>query len=249
MANELHALYTTGSTLYVQIYSAAGTVWNGTTLTTLVTASWTDYDVAMTETSGSGHYFATFPAGITTAGTYFITAYKQAGGSPAASDTVVSQGLLIWDGDSEVTNILSADVPGNWAQGSLAYALGRIGTGNVVVISPVAQDSKVTIIKGDDYSATDSRALDWTDTTALWPTLTGATITLNVFSEFDSSTALLTVTGSVITATGSNKQVRVALTAAQTATLAAGGYLYEITATISSRVITLVRAQMEVQGE
>jgi len=51
------------------------------------------------------------------------------------------------------------------------------------------------------------------------------------------------VTGSVITPSGPNQKVRAQPTAAQTATLPYGRYVYEVKATlpVNNRVITLVR--------
>lgn len=49
---------------------------------------WANYDIAMTEQSGSGTYFGTWPD-VVTAGFYDFTVYQRLGGSPASSDTLV----------------------------------------------------------------------------------------------------------------------------------------------------------------
>jgi len=49
MANELVIHYPTGATLYALLFDATGQVYNGSTFGAPGSASWTDYDIAMTE--------------------------------------------------------------------------------------------------------------------------------------------------------------------------------------------------------
>lgn len=51
-------------------------------------SDWANYDITMTEQSGSGTYFGTWPD-VGTAGFYNFTIYQRAGGSPASTDTIV----------------------------------------------------------------------------------------------------------------------------------------------------------------
>ena len=129
-------------------------------------------------------------------------------------------------------------VPGSYAQGTGGWALGRIGTGTINVTLPVAADGAVTVFQGDDYSASDGRALDWTDTDGVWPSdLTGATISVKI-------AGIASLAGSVVTPTGANKKVRLQLTAVQTTVLRASTRPMQVIATLapSGRTATLVDA-------
>jgi hypothetical protein len=131
-------------------------------------------------------------------------------------------------------------VPGSYASGTAGYALGRIGSGPITVTAFVGQTGNAQIVAGDDYSATDARALDWTEGAgSLWPTdLTGATVAVKVYAA---GTLLATWAGSVVTATGSSKKVRCAPSATQTGALAPGSYQIDVEATLASgRKATLV---------
>ena len=129
-------------------------------------------------------------------------------------------------------------MPGSYAQGTGGWALGRIGTGTINVTLPVAADGAVTVFQGDDYSASDGRALDWTDTDGVWPSdLTGATISVKI-------AGIASLAGSVVTPTGANKKVRLQLTAVQTTVLRASTRPMQVIATLapSGRTATLVDA-------
>jgi hypothetical protein len=134
-------------------------------------------------------------------------------------------------------------VPGIYASGTAGSALGRIGGGIVTIVSPLGPDGlTLTLVRGDDYSATDGRAIDWTDTSAQWPTLTSGSIAFTAKKNTRNST--LTVAGSIVTPTGVNKTVRVELTNAQTSSLKVGNdWQYDIQATLSNGdIVTLVRS-------
>ena len=127
-------------------------------------------------------------------------------------------------------------VPGSYAAGTAGSALGRIGSGQIVTTSIVAQDATVTTYQGDDYKNVDGKAIDWTDTSVSWPVLTAATITV-VIDQIGS------FTGSVVTATGASKKVRLELTAAQN-TFIGKNMQYQVIATLSNGdVVTLVDAR------
>ena len=135
---------------------------------------------------------------------------------------------------------LTNTVPGTYASGTAGAALGRIGSGQITTTSPVATSGDVTIVRGDDYNSADGRALDWTDVSAAWPDLTGASVLVTVQTT---GSAQWTKAGSVVTPTGSGKKVRVEPTAADTATFAGGAsYPFDVQATLSSgRKVTLLR--------
>ena len=91
MADELRCVDPTGNTCYAVIYSATGTVWNGSSFVTPASANWGTYAVTLTEQGGTGFYLGSMPAGIG-AGTYSTYAYEQQGGSPAVGDTAIHGG-------------------------------------------------------------------------------------------------------------------------------------------------------------
>lgn len=121
--------------------------------------------------------------------------------------------------------------------------LGVTGITNVTVTSPVAQDGSIEIIRGDDYSNADGRALVLANANGTWPDLTGASIT---FSATQTGNPILVVSGTVVVPSGAGQSVRVELTAAQT-TIAAGEWMYDVQATLASgRIATLVIGRMSV---
>jgi len=65
-------------------------------------------------------------------------------------------------------------VPGAYAGGTAGYALGRIGTEDVTIVSPLAADgTTLELVRGDDYQEDQGRELTFTSDD--WPDLTGAT--------------------------------------------------------------------------
>lgn len=125
-------------------------------------------------------------------------------------------------------------VPGSYASGTAGAALGRIGSGQITTVSPVAQDGDVTTIRGDDYDNAHGRALDWTDSEAAWPDLTGATIEVIIGG-------IVELAGSVVTPSGSGKKVRLELTDVQTAAIRSGVHAFQVIATLADAdIVTLV---------
>lgn len=63
-----------------------------------------DYDVAMSEEGGSGHYTGDFASGGSIgAGTYHIVVYNRLTGVPIDSDPALAQGEIYWNGTAEET--------------------------------------------------------------------------------------------------------------------------------------------------
>jgi hypothetical protein len=131
--------------------------------------------------------------------------------------------------------------------GTTGAALNRIGSGQITTTSVVAQSGNVTTIAGDDYSNTDSRAIDWTDASVSWPDLTGASILVTVKSG---TTTLMSKAGSVVTPTGSSKKVRVQPTAADTRAIPVGTHDFDVQATLSNgHIVTLLRGMWTNQAD
>jgi hypothetical protein len=97
-ANEVVFNYgTTGSTLYFVDFNASGQAWDttGTPAYEAFTTARGDYDIALTEVSGTGLYRGSLPA---SAGIHRYTIYLQAGGSPNATDDIaVAEGEMYFD--------------------------------------------------------------------------------------------------------------------------------------------------------
>lgn len=93
MAGELiisPAPYLTGATIYFQVFSASGQIWDtgASAFETYATASIGDYDIAATELgTASGIYQASMPAAP--AGIVSALALRRVGSSPAETDPVV----------------------------------------------------------------------------------------------------------------------------------------------------------------
>jgi len=121
------------------------------------------------------------------------------------------------------------------------------GSGGVTVVSPVqAVSNIVTLVRGDDYSAADSHSLDWTDTTGEWPELTSGSV---IFAGSRLTREVsFSVSGSVVTPTGTSKKVRAEPTAAQTGAMSVGDYQYNVYVTLSSghRVTLVANSPMKV---
>ena len=78
-----------------------------------------DYDVAMSEEGGSGHYTGDFASGgAIAAGTYHIVVYHRLTGAPLDSDPALAQGEITWDGTAEI-NLYTIYVDTNEIQGKL----------------------------------------------------------------------------------------------------------------------------------
>lgn len=132
------------------------------------------------------------------------------------------------------------------ANGELVLLFGS----SVSYVGPVAASGDITLVTGDDYLTADGRQLKFTDTAGLWPTLTGATAVLKVGTG-PGSGATLSSSATIVTATGSNKEVDVAVTRAQSATLAVGTfYKYALIATLSDgSVVTLSSGRLTILGQ
>ncbi len=118
---------------------------------------------------------------------------------------------------------LMAIVPGGYPSGSAGAALGRIGTGVVQYVSPLSQDgTRMDVKRGDDYLSADARAFVWTDGENMWlDPLASATFTARI-----GGVITLTKPCDVTVPTGAGKQVRLELTAEETAALELGTPAY-----------------------
>lgn len=90
MANEVKIYYTTGSTLYMQVWREADMkVWDAGDSAFEAPGTWNNTrmgqcDIALTEIAGTGWYQGTMPA--IKPGMYYVNIFEQAGASPAITD-------------------------------------------------------------------------------------------------------------------------------------------------------------------
>jgi len=91
----------TGDTLYMTVVSADSEIWNGTEFESLLVANWAAYAIEMLENQTSAIYMGIFP--MADKGHYLLTIYKQLGGVPATTDTVLESEIIDWDGGEEIT--------------------------------------------------------------------------------------------------------------------------------------------------
>lgn len=122
---------------------------------------------------------------------------------------------------------LDSEVPGDYAQGTAGFALGRIGSGQITTTSPVSQSGDVEVVKGDAYTVALGRALSWTDVSAGWPDLSEAVSIL-----LESDDGRLSVEGEVTSST-TPQSVRVELSGDNTAVFTAGDYDFRVVATFA----------------
>jgi hypothetical protein len=125
MANEIHANYASGHTLYAVVRNTAGDVWHVASQTF---ESWgtggrtaEDYDISLTDKGGS-KYVGDFDSNIS-GGRYSVQVFLQAGANPADGDTLVASDEILWSGTGKVTadKLLANKAVQNKTTGQINY--------------------------------------------------------------------------------------------------------------------------------
>jgi hypothetical protein len=105
MANEIHANYASGSTLYAVVRNGTGNVWYiaGQVFEAWGTGSRSagNYDISLTDKSGS-RYVGSFDTNIQ-AGRYSVQVFLQAGANPTDGDMFAAGEEIVWSGTGAVT--------------------------------------------------------------------------------------------------------------------------------------------------
>jgi hypothetical protein len=148
MANEIHANYASGNTLYAVVRNGAGDVWYGVGQTFEVwgmdghTAD--DYDLSLTD-KGGNRYVGDFDSNIPT-GRYSIQVFLQAGANPANGDTLVASNDIPWSGTGVVTadKLLANKAVQNKTTGQIKYYDDDEQT---VLLTHVPTDAEATITR------------------------------------------------------------------------------------------------------
>jgi len=148
MANEIHADYASGDTLYVVIRNSAGAVWHpaGQTFETWGTGGRTanDYHINLADKSGS-RYVGDFDADIP-AGRYSVQVFLQAGANPADGDSLAASDEIIWSGTGKVTTdkLLANKAVQSKASGVIEY---YDDDGQTVLLTHTPTDTEATITR------------------------------------------------------------------------------------------------------
>lgn len=143
MANEIHADYASGSTLYAVLRNGGGQVWYpaGQVFEDWGTSSRDadDYDIAMAGKGGS-LYVGDFDSNVP-AGRYAFQVFLQAGANPADGDTRVGGGQIVWSGSGVVTaeKLLGNKAVQDKATGAISY---YDDDGQSVLLSLTPEDSE-----------------------------------------------------------------------------------------------------------
>jgi len=211
-----------GTTPKFLVWNDVGQVHNGSAFVTYVTANRASYLKSVTEQgTSSGVYVGSL--GFTPTTDIQLDLYDGSS-EPSTNILIGVQSINLASEGTSVEDILGAEVPNSFAQGTAGWALGRIGTGRITTVSPISGAGDVEIVMGDSYLIDHGRALTWTDADETWPILTEAEI------SFEVGDGEIVAGGEVVTATGSNKQVRVQLRGEQTESPEAGTYDYNLVA-------------------
>lgn len=148
MANEIHANYASGNTLYAVVRNGAGDVWYvaGQTFEAWGTGGRTanDYDISLTDKSGS-RYVGSFDDNIPAA-RYAVQVFLQAGANPADGDTLVESDDILWSGTGRVTadKLLANKAVQNKSTGQIKYYDDDKQT---VLLTHVPTDAEATITR------------------------------------------------------------------------------------------------------
>lgn len=103
MAHEIRFGYALNDTLWAAVFKNDSGTWKVNIAGGDTWEAWNDaniltYDISLSEDGGGGAYTGTFP--VIAAGTYHIIIYD---GAVAATDLPVGQGVMYWDGTTEIT--------------------------------------------------------------------------------------------------------------------------------------------------
>ena len=155
-------------------------------------------------------------------------------GAAADHNTAGSIGAKINAAGAAADPLLNA-VPGSYPTGTAGWSLGKIGSGGVTAVSPVAADGgTIDLVIGDDFRAADGTGLAWTiDKTGLPTGAASGTATFRLAHGGGTLTQTGTITDGTTAIT-----VAVDLTAAQTGTLTPGEGAFSLTVVMAATSYT-----------
>jgi hypothetical protein len=148
MANEIHANYASGHTLYAVIRSGSGNVWHVTGLNFEVWGTdghnADDYDIGLTDKGGS-RYVGDFDGNVPK-GRYSVQVFLQAGANPANGDTLITNDEILWSGTGKISadKLLANKAIQNKTTGQIKY---YDDDGQTVLITHVPSDAEATLTR------------------------------------------------------------------------------------------------------
>lgn len=181
--------------------------------------------------SGSGLYAVEVAATVFSAAFDGYVLWDVAGSAPYATEDIFVSDRI----DATVSSRLATSAytaPDNADIAAIKAKTNLISGTNITLVSPVTEGGTVEIVQGDDYKATDGRALQWSSTS--WPVLTSGSIEL----ELRKGTLTASFAGSVLSAT----EAQVELTATDTEPLETGTWQYALKATLADGSVVTVAA-------
>lgn len=129
------------------------------------------------------------------------------------------------------------NVLGGYASNTAGGALQRIGTAKLVVTQPYdSQGQEIDLIRGDDYSSSESRSFDYTNSLGQWPDLTAGACVLTCNGVNYACDSVNATT------------LRIRFTAADTAAMSLGTHAYYVrfTKTSNSHKVTIMQGSIVV---
>lgn len=212
-------------------------------------AAWTNTGIGTLSAIGNGRYYAVLTTGaVGTAGNVIETRYKSANTAECPGDTALIVAFDPFDSADLGLSNLAALTTDRTAR------LDLIGSAAVTVVSPVALNGDISIVKGDSYYNADGRAITWTDSTNSWPTISSATSTPITFTATNptATSDALSVTCTAVNAGTTQQGVRMDLGTTDTDGLTVGSPAYPLAVKAvlasTSSVATLVSGEMTVSS-
>ena len=150
MSNELRATWKSGVTVYGAIYNSNAYVWYPTTNVFEsfgpYTRTMADYDIAMTETGGSGgYYLGTFDTDIPV-GKYLIVYYERSGATPANTDPPIAYDYGQWSGTRWLSLLDLVSGPGSTLVTLTVRTTGGVAIPNVQIWVSDQDDEDTTLV-------------------------------------------------------------------------------------------------------
>ncbi|MBI3866833.1 MAG: hypothetical protein HY290_33555 [Planctomycetia bacterium] len=135
---------------------------------------------------------------------------------------------------------------GNYASNTAGGVLQNLGKATVTVVSPVTQGGTISIIQGDDYKATDNRAILFALPASVWGNLTNATV---AFVALRANSQIGPLSGTIVNGNTSGQSAQLELAGADTSAAKpsenpSDAYLYAVRITKAGDEITTFRGRL-----
>lgn len=180
-----------------------------------------------------GRITSTLFNGITSVADWLRAIMRSDASVSGVAISEINSGSGDYDNESSSLEAIDVEVNTTTVSAFTEAALQQLMANPITITQPLGTNATIDIVRGMDYSSSLSRAIVWTDSHDEWPTLTGATITVYAWGRGGTGRQVKAFAGAVVTGTGSPKQVKLELTAAQTKGMTAGDWTYGVKAVLS----------------